>query len=606
MAPDPAEDPLKEDPQVAAATNPDAQEFMTEKEQESEALNGDLLTLSHVNELSTAEEKLILNSNTTVRNEGNPPDDQPTLLGLPYEIRKRILRYLLSTELQDNRRTGYRAVMKLIDDEYADEEIDGDRRNITFDEPQKFLDAQFVATGGYTLYPNIMWTCKQLFKEGSEELVKDNKYIALHYPASPEHIGEEIQDLMADCGIQTFWVNPGIFKSTPEKHGRPVITIDMEFSNVHSKPLGENVAIVPFEDLSQLSQALSGWRSYLYEADYEFLSDIRCEFQTEENLAACSAHLAGLCPWWCESIWNDVDEKSKLRFRLDICVPSIPGWKQRGFKSVMEELQNELFDWFGESILQVFPRPVSTGLGLEVDLRKWILHQGTLPCTLESSEWNKRYLRRFVSRFRNAESQFLSGDVVAACTSFGKLNALVAFSHWGRMWLREDLNSMREVADWTHFYLALSLVEQADIAFKGHNYHQCYDQLKIALLHLPDFDSFDQVAWFDLTPGQEARLYFAKAEAWCTDPWEPGRSRRCRNYASQTMRAIEWELGYFYCQELNEFKELWDICVRDNFTMPDFEDIKDRVKKLLLETFGPLEPVKLILEQKDSKLDAGS
>ena len=421
----------------------------------------------------------------------------PTLLELPFEIRRRILQFLLSTEIEENYWASYEHNWIISQDEQLIEP----RRLWTFVHmSEDFLPAHSVFMEGYTLYPNILWTCKQLLGEGTKMLVEDNAYIAIRYPAAYAPL---ITAFMMQSGIGTFWVEPGVFKSPTTEHGRPVVAI--EVVSVDSRDHATSIrVIVPLSSLGSLCQALSGLKAWI----------------TRKSRTAARA----------------------LRVNLDVCLSSAPVWKKEGFIWTVDYVKRNVLDWIGDSVDQITFSGPKTGLKLENNVRSWLQRQSNTFSIRRSPQDYEKNMHRLVRRFRKAEKEFLSNYFITAFASFMELNAMIecsfpAFLLENDAWIVHFI----ELSGWIHFYLGMSLLEGAcraeDTHVYDHDKHYC--KLKSAWSYLPIVRAFAK--WNKLTPGHKVASHFAKAEIACVIEGQEEAPSRWQTHMKRALTVIERE-----------------------------------------------------------------
>lgn len=463
----------------------------------------------------------------------------PTLLELPFDIRHRILQYLLSTDLEENSLASYGHEFSL---NARLDRTSLPRENSLNTYPIEFLKQDFRIDQGYELYPNILWTCKQLLSEGTMILVEENKYIALRYPVEVD--SATIIAFILQSGVGTFWVEPGIFKSPTGEYGKPVVTLDVVSSHPGSSP-SDILLIVGLEHLRRVCQGLSGFKAH---------NVVYPRFNTPP-----------------------------LRVNVDIRVSSFPAWKAKGFRWLVDYLKANIFDWIGDSVDQISCSGPVSELKLEKNLRSWILRQGSAFDAVRSIGHYERTFDRLVRRFRKAENQFLSNDSPSAIASLLELNALIGFSFDTFLNLEGQWPVyFFELYDWIHFYLGMSLLEEADRA-RGtpeYEYYQ-HTHFRGAAYYLPSL--LRMSSWNNVTPGHKARWRLAKAELSClakvTD--------RTRRHLTRLLHVMENNTGSIDCSQVRELHETTDL------TFAEFTDAKEGLRKLIGDIFGPMKPVEL-------------
>ncbi|KAK5044784.1 hypothetical protein LTR84_010440 [Exophiala bonariae] len=456
----------------------------------------------------------------------------PNLLTLPFEIRKRILKHLLSTNLEENIVTGYRHDMP---DSWEDLEV---RRQETMLNVADFFENHYVPTLGYNLTPKVLWTCKQILCEGTAILVDDNDYIALRYQEFPTTFGPAMKEYMMKSGILTFWENPGIFKLPASQNvfGRPVMTIDLKFSE--DKSLALTTVIVPFATLNNLCQAL-----------------------------CASAYYS-----------DDAVEKNELirrpKILLNFCVKRIPDWKKLGFKVVVYHLQTHLFDWFQDVIWSVSCEAPTTGLDLELKIRDWILERPT-GASLTWSQWGKQVV-----------------DTWAASVSFVEFNALLAFDWTYEIFDSPDLD-VDQLVLWTHFYLGMSLLERANSKLKlDHDLQDYYRQARSVEFYLPHWECFptntghqarlslaNGIAAGSLPLFQHRQDQFENALKWCLTILR----NTNKKFDSEKLNQFDLSLN----------NSIWEA-IAQLFDME--EEIPEAIAQAILDKFGEMSPVTLNVE----------
>ncbi|KAK5044783.1 hypothetical protein LTR84_010439 [Exophiala bonariae] len=559
-------------------TPPDARATEPEKKQAAETQYVGLVSSSDDEGISLAVENLILDESTTTGDGVKPSNDEATLLGLPYEIRKKILKYLLSTELQEHRRTGYHHQTDHLDFERTTQ-IDDELHDAMFCYSQYFFDHHAVFTKGHELSFNVLWTCKQLLDEGSSVLLEDNKSVALWFPGWPGDIGNMIKHFIAQSGIQTSWENPGILKPFLKKRGRPTIEISMEIEGWDCDPT--NVIIIPLENLSSLCQALSGYRSYFNDYYSMILSE---EYHSDDES------------------FGDVDHSYELGFSIQIRTTKIPAFRKRGFRSIVENLQVNILDWIGDSIFSIRCIVTRAPDKIQVQVRNWIQEQPTID-SMTAKAWESKIVQRLIQRFRNAEKKFLSDDMAEACPSFVQLQALIAFTMMGRVWEDEKRWILMNLATSNRIYLGLTLVKTAPKVgkpahdgigeFASNDYIY---QVNSAAVYLPS--SFPHPShlqpWKSPHPeSRKARVFFAKARIASAFPLSSAHRRLCPRYLRDLMesiarfKVIEPSKASVDCDELEELVDTDDV------TRGELEAASDGINKIILDIFGPLTPAKL-------------
>lgn len=469
----------------------------------------------------------------------------PTLLELPAEIRHRILQFLLSTDIEENGWTSYHHGCDINKPKVVHEA----RPFWTFLYlPEEFLPAQSVIVKGYSLYPNILWTCKKLLGEGTKVLVEENKYVAIRYPAACAPV---ITAFMMQSGIRTFWVEPGVFKSPTTEDGRPVVAIEVVSAEGHAEDHATSIlVIVPLVNLASLCQALSGLKAFI--------------------------------------IRKKGTAFGVLQVNLNICVSSIPAWKKRGFAWIVDYLKSNVIDWIGDSVDQITFSGPTTGLKLENNVRSWLQRQRSVFSIRRSPEDYEKTMHRLVRRFRKVEKQFLSNDFIA---SFVELNALITFSFPAFLLQTHEWTvQFVELWTWIQFYLGMSLLEDARTT-EDTRLWECgerHRQLMSASTYLPVVKRFEK--WCTLTPGHKAVSHFAKAEIACVDPDTRNYPSQCRKHMMRALKIMKKESATSDCDEIGE------MCVASVFTIIKFQESKKEINGLILDIFGPLTPVKLIGE----------
>lgn len=497
-------------------------------------------------------------------------NDRPTLLGLPSEIRKRILSYLLSTDLQDNRRTSYHSPIDHLDGDVTERDTIVQRNVATFSSPQEFFDHHSVFLGGYDLSPNVLWTCKQLLSEGSSFLTRENKFVALRYPKDAADLTTMIGRFMGRSGIQTAWVDPGVFKPFVSIESQAAVVIDVHISGL--TPDDGTLVIVPFEDLGNLCQALSAYSIDISNQSIEMQAD------EDEDYGRWEDEKRGI---------SEVDIYLEAEYHVNFCVSRIPGWKERGFASVVGDLEANLFDWIGSSVFRISCNGHKTGLNLERCLESWLRKQPT-GISMICQKRNKKVVQHLVQRFREAEKKFLSNNWASACVSLVKLNALMAFSSMSRVWTNENTTGFLDLAKWTHFYLGLTLVEQAQ-SVRGMSNFQHRDKLLISasmylpLPRLPNTPS-------NMTPAHRMRVAVAKTLATFDEVFGPARRQERRTNSTLIQQIMKRR------QEANHGRETEQPRGAASATSTKSEKAKEVIKKSIFEMLPPLRPAKLKLE----------
>lgn len=491
---------------------------------------------------------------------GSPPN----LLDLPVEIRKRILKYLLSTNWQENLITGYRHTMSNFGEDLDDEQVDRGRDETMLDSPTAFFDAHYVITRKYSVFSNVLWTCKQLLREGTSLLVDDNAYIALRYPKVPTDVGRKIEAYIEQSGILTFWKDPGIFR-LPESQstfGRPVVRIDYDVSEDKSIPY--HTIIVPYVGLGSLCQALLAY-NWDYAERYE-------ELYAENNGIFYAT-----------------------RVSLHFCISRIPDWKKLGFESVVKHLDAHIFDWVGLNVTSISFDALSTNSDLEREIQDWIVRQPASFLGPEGFVDEDKCVDRWVKRFRRAEQQFLSNDFEAARVSFVEVNIFLAINYLAYGWDLLDMVEQGYLISWTHFYLGICLLEHAENKVKLDDDHHYYSShAKSATFYLPVLETLDA---FVITPNHEARLYFAKAVAASALPFELRRQSRFSNALEDCLMRLRNANFEFDSEELLQLDLPHDVWT----TRLLFAEAREEISKTILENFGPVMPVRLGLERDDQE-----
>lgn len=496
--------------------------------------------------------------------------DRPTLLGLPSEIRKRILKYLLSTNIQENRRTSYRSPIDHLGADASGQETSRQRNIATFSSPKEFFDHHSVFMGGYDLYPNVLWTCKQLLSEGSSILTVENKFVALRYPEYPADHNAMIGKFMERSGIQTAWVDPGVFKPFTSIESRATVVIDMHISMLTQDPA--TMVIVPFGDLGSLCQALAAYNIYLNSQPIEMQAD------EDEDYEEWEAEMGGMFA---------PDIRLSTEFHVNICVSQIPGWKERGYASVVGNLDANLFDWIGDCVERISCTGPKTGLNLERRLDSWLQQQPT-DISITSQARNKKLIQHLVQGFRQAEKQFLSNDWAAACVSFVKLNAFLAFSSMSRVWSKENTTGFLDLAKWTHFYLGLTLVEQAQSVQGMSNCLHRDELLVSASMYLPLLSYPGSSS--NMAPDHNLRLVVAKALATSDEVVGQARRQERRTNSALIQQIMKRR------QEKAGRRETENPRKADSSTSTKSENAEEGIKKTIFEMLPPLRPAKLKFE----------
>jgi hypothetical protein len=497
----------------------------------------------------------------------------PNLLTIPVEVRELILRHLLSTDMEENSYKSYQHYLNHANVEEDEHTVDSLRRDYPRGRVQKVMIKNCVTARKYKLHLNVLWTCNQLFSEGSKILLSENKYLAIKHVSQRDYL----ETCLDESGVKTFWRYPGIFKSAKPSQFRPIITLDLKAFEPDSPPYLDEYSlfIIPFSELGRVCKAISSFMAFAVSLRFDYFT-----------------------------------------VNLEIQISSLLAWKGRGPQVIFSHLQNNLFDWIGQIIGQItFVGPYSN-LPKEGQLRSWLLQQPysmgiptlrqpeILVGTGQLSAAQLRPIQqrgqdemcRLVRRFRKAEMDFLCKDYAATFEAFGDLSAMIVFlTHYEFRPFRFD-GRVQELLLWSHFYMGLRLVEEKDAVAKfiyEDNKESC--RMTSAALYLPEVDSWKSYCarWqFQsvVTPGQEVRLLFANVEVSCECPFPQERIPRCKRYTEKNMALMTSG------QSVLDFKEIKDLCASPEFTIAAFQKAKAGIKQSIAQQFGPLLPVTLTFE----------
>ncbi|KAK5044785.1 hypothetical protein LTR84_010441 [Exophiala bonariae] len=487
---------------------------------------------------------------------------QCPLLAIPIEIRQQILQHLLSTNGEENLTTSYLHRENFARSEEDEWSINERRRDYLMIREEAFLPENCSLHSAYKVYPNILWICKQLLAEGAMVLARDNRFIVLQYTGNGRSI---LINGLRDGGVGTFWVNPGIYPrsktqaiiSPNSPYCRPTVFIDMKASHpsgpVAAKPV---FMVIPFIFLGRVCKALSLFQS-----------------------------------------WTRTNEFDLLTIDLIFNVRAILDWRPKDPAFVADDIQCDVFDWISESVTQVNWRGLQTGLRDEYYLRSWLgmksfhMAQSQLDhqCLLFGTQIapalraKQEKICRIVTRFRQAENQFLRRDFKASSASFVELNALIGFI---AVLDREDMDTVEildQVSEWVHFYMALGFIEYPDCT---PGIPSTAYRFTTASLYLPSAEEWETRE--DLTAGHVARLDFTRAEVSCFHPSEELRLPKCKEYSEWEFAVMEDEAE----QSLDGYK-IKELCEASDFTIPRYEEAKGEIKSSFDRFFGPLSVVPL-------------
>ncbi|KAK5044786.1 hypothetical protein LTR84_010442 [Exophiala bonariae] len=485
----------------------------------------------------------------------------PNLLTIPVEVRKLILRHLLSTDMAENSRTFYHHQFNEANIKIDEITVDRSRRNYRREQVEELMNNNCVVGKKYKLHINVLWTCKQLFSEGSTILLSENKHLAIKHVTPRKYM----KSFLNECGVETFWIHPAILESTRPSQFQPIITLDLRAIDRSSDQ----------RKLGRVCKAISLFMAVAVSRTFVYFS-----------------------------------------VNLEIRASSLLAGKGRGSKIPFSYLQRNLFDWIGQIVGQItFVGPYSN-LPKEDHLRSWLLQQLYSMCipTLRRpailagtrllsaarlppfEQWGTEEMRGLVRRFREAEMEFLCNRYAAAFEAFGNLSALVMFLSLYECRPSQFDARVQELLLWSHFYMGLSLVEEKDAAARFiYDARKESRRMTSAAWYLPQVDSWKSQCpiWHFqciVTPGQEVRLLFAKAEVSCKCPFQKERIPRCKRYTEQAMALMTSG------QSTLDFKEIKGLCASPKFTIVAFQNAKAGIKQSIAQHFGPLLPVTLTFE----------